>query len=55
MDTGSPPESLPYGVSGMSDDSISLYIIDSGLEYTPFISLYTTPLYFRSPSIESSS
>ena len=55
MTRGSPPESTPYVLSGKSACCASRANTESGLEYTPFISLNTTPLNVISPSGESSS
>ena len=51
---GSPPDSTPYGVSGKSTLKISRSSTSSEEENAPFISLYTTPLYFNGSSTCSS-
>lgn len=48
IDLGSPPLSTPYVLSGKTACWAARYMSESGDEYTPFISLYTTPLYLES-------
>ena len=52
--SGSPPESTPYVLSGKSACCVVRPMSESGLEYTPFISLYTTPLYASGGAAASS-
>ena len=42
--SGSPPDSFLYSESGKSDTNVYLESTSSAEEYTPFISLNTTPL-----------
>ncbi len=44
MSTGSPPESTAYVLSGKMACCVWRWFMESGDEYTPFISLNTTPL-----------
>ncbi len=45
MAAGSPPELWRYTLSGNRASCTAMWCRESGEEYTPFISLNTTPLY----------